>query len=259
MNARETLLCGIMLLSGLCVPASAEEKKEAGGSTSPPEITIQGQLRTDSPRSRHTGMPSSLHTVKLEKDQTYVILLQGKGMNPFVTIEDTIGNVLAQGFNRGNDQARVRFTSPKNDAFLIYASGIANNDAKYTLTVRPHVAAPIKLISLPAPTSKAAAETQGVLSEDDTPEQFRDFPGKVYTVELKAKQAYVLDLMSKDFDTYLLLQDANGVLIAQDDDSGGNLNSRIRFTPLASGRYRIVASTFNGRMGPYSLRIAEAP
>ena len=79
------------------------------------------------------------------------------------------------------------------------------------------------------------------------------------STHLAADQTYVIDLISKEFDAYLVLQDANALTLAQDDDGGGNLNSRIRYQPKTDGRFRLVATTFNGQLGAFTLRVTEQP
>lgn len=231
-------------------------KAPAGGEV---DIVIAGEIDKSSTPDRMTSWPSKLHALKLEKSKTYVIDMTGVGLNPFFRIDDSTGNPVGQAQNRGNANARLRFTPPKDDIYVIQASGQGAQEGKYSLSVKPYVIVPPKLFPFPAPAANKPGELEGKLSNDDSPDQYREFPGKVHLVELKAGKTYVIDMMSRNFDTYLLLQHENGAIIAQDDDSGGNLNSRIRFQPPATGRYRVVASTFNGQMGPFTLRIAEQP
>jgi tetratricopeptide (TPR) repeat protein len=77
--------------------------------------------------------------------------------------------------------------------------------------------------------------------------------------KLEAGVAYVIDMRSAVFDTYLKLLDAKGTLLAENDDiASNNLNSRIIFTPKESGTFRIVATSFQERgRGTYSLTITS--
>lgn len=53
---------------------------------------------------------------------------------------------------------------------------------------------------------------------------------------------------------YLILS-GHGVFI-QDDDSGGNLNARIIFTPTVTGTYNLYATTFvRGQRGAYRISV----
>jgi hypothetical protein len=42
-------------------------------------------------------------------------------------------------------------------------------------------------------------------------------------------------------DTYLILRNASGSILLRDDDSGGNHNSLITYTPTTSGTYYLVS------------------
>ncbi|MFZ1468667.1 MAG: M10 family metallopeptidase C-terminal domain-containing protein [Paracoccaceae bacterium] len=64
-------------------------------------------------------------------------------------------------------------------------------------------------------------------------------------VQLVAGQAYTFTLTSPVADTYLYLHNAAGAVIAQDDDSAGNLNSRLTFTATTTGTYYLEASQWS--------------
>lgn len=82
-------------------------------------------------------------------------------------------------------------------------------------------------------------------------------PGKTYTVEMKSGKRYRIDHMSKAFDAYLRLSNPAGTEVKRDDDSGGNLNSRIIYDCPADGEYKIHATSLNRRVGPYVLEVRE--
>lgn len=86
-----------------------------------------------------------------------------------------------------------------------------------------------------------------------------------YTLDVEADTTVVITLRSNDFDTYLSLRDADDVEIAFDDDSAGNLDSRIGpFTFETAGTYTIVATSYayrvgrSGTTGQYDLSVIEA-
>lgn len=68
-----------------------------------------------------------------------------------------------------------------------------------------------------------------------------------------------LRLNSGDFDAYLVVLDAKGNLVDEDDDSGGNTNARL-VRPLGAGTYYVVAKPFGGYTshGNYTLSLAQA-
>jgi serine protease Do len=57
-------------------------------------------------------------------------------------------------------------------------------------------------------------------------------------------------------DTYLKLLGPDGYVIAEDDDGGGDTNSKIYISSLpSSGTYTIVAGGYDGGTGSYQLTL----
>src|SRR5437660_1807105 len=56
-------------------------------------------------------------------------------------------------------------------------------------------------------------------------------PAKRYQLKMTGGTKYRLDMVSDDLDSFLVVQDQGGKQLAFDDDSGGNLNARLDFTP----------------------------
>jgi cytolysin (calcineurin-like family phosphatase) len=85
----------------------------------------------------------------------------------------------------------------------------------------------------------------------------RTFENPRFRLELPAPATVTLDLMSSaDAYLYLLNQDGSQ-LIAQDDDSGGNLNSRLTVS-LGAGRYMLVAATYSpGQRADFTLNSSQ--
>ncbi|MCY1082512.1 Vps62-related protein [Archangium lansingense] len=64
--------------------------------------------------------------------------------------------------------------------------------------------------------------------------------------------------LTAPLDTYLYLTDVNGNVLAQDDDSGGNLTSRLSYF-LSPGTYKLVAATYSpGASGEFTLKADKA-
>jgi tetratricopeptide (TPR) repeat protein len=83
-------------------------------------------------------------------------------------------------------------------------------------------------------------------------------PGLIYRVRLQAGVTYVIDMVSPDpkaLDPYLVLQDADRKTLAEDKDSGGNLNARITFRARADGIYRLRATSYGAGRGPFTLTV----
>jgi predicted Zn finger-like uncharacterized protein len=99
---------------------------------------------------------------------------------------------------------------------------------------------------------------QLVVTDPADPKDVR-YRCKLYQIDLQAGRNYVIDMESTAFDAYLRLEDARGRPLMEDDDSGGNLNARMQFTPNQTGSYVIVATTYNEQtFGPFRLTVRES-
>ncbi len=84
-----------------------------------------------------------------------------------------------------------------------------------------------------------------------------------YTFNGTAGQQIAVSKNSSAFDTYLYLLNSSGQIIAENDDSGGNTNSRIPatsgfFTLPADGTYSIWATSYDAnRTGAYSINLTQ--
>lgn len=75
-----------------------------------------------------------------------------------------------------------------------------------------------------------------------------------YTFDAQAGQGITIDLSSSDFDAFLILLDPNGEQI-QDDDGGGGTNARLSLTLPSTGRYTLMANSYEpDETGSYQLR-----
>jgi hypothetical protein len=64
-----------------------------------------------------------------------------------------------------------------------------------------------------------------------------------------------VSLESDDLDTYLYLYDATGYLVAEDDDSGSQLNSRLVMTLPDDGVFLVVVTSYGRETGDYTLEV----
>jgi len=82
-------------------------------------------------------------------------------------------------------------------------------------------------------------------------------PGQAWQLTGRAGERAAVQLESDDFDAYLYVT-GPGIGILEDDDSAGNLDSRIEVTFPEDGLYTVVASALSaGDFGAYLLRVEE--
>jgi hypothetical protein len=104
------------------------------------------------------------------------------------------------------------------------------------------------------------ATMQGNLAPNDPRDRMRpNSVCKVFTLNMLAGKSYQIDMIKNEgvLDPYLRLEDSAGMNLAEDDDSGGFPNARIQFACTQTGEYRIVATTFVGGVGNFTLTVVE--
>ena len=239
-----------------------------------------------------------LHKVTLKKDQSYVIDQVSNQLDSYLILVDAKGRTVAEDDDGGgNLNARIIYRPSEEGEFRIIATSFLKKDTgPYTLTIReddgkavlvqrpmlqpqfqpppfqppmqPVVQRPKRLLPQPVVPIPVAL-VDGKLAIEDKLQAFdifvykqieRNF-GKTYEVELRGDRTYRIDMISVELDSYLIVVDAAGTnVLSEDDDSGGNLNARISFSPPATGKFRIVCTSFtNQQLGRFELTIAEQP
>ncbi len=207
----------------------AIEKLNKEGLAAAAEVTIQGSLNDTE--------PEGTHLVKLQKGQVYAIDLGGPGLKLSVRIEDPDGQVVPM------DPSLTTLRPARDGSYRFRVAARTGGTGKYLLGVRQLPPAP----DLPpgvhtvAPGGLSIAST---LDMTDNVDRLRKQPCKIFDVKMLAGKSYSIDMTSQRIDSYLRLEDATGKNLAEDDDSGGNLNARIIFRPGHDGVYRVISTTF---------------
>ncbi len=116
------------------------------------------------------------------------------------------------------------------------------------------------LITLPVVGElRVGEEVTGELTTSDST-SWDDSYLQVWELYLQAGQRATVDLLSTDFDAYLMLVGPGMEGVEIDDDSAGACDARITFTAPESGPYRVVVNTISaGATGGFRLRVTEEP
>jgi len=81
---------------------------------------------------------------------------------------------------------------------------------------------------------------------------------KTYKFKMGEGKTYQIDMKSKDFDSYLRLEDSDGKEVAFDDDGGGFPDARMVYKAPKGGDYTICATTFGGNStGKFTLTVKD--
>lgn len=108
--------------------------------------------------------------------------------------------------------------------------------------------APIRVISVGQTVAGELTRSDPRLTDNSRYHMWR-FSGR-------GRDLVQIDMMSSDFDAFLLLHDAGGRELIRNDDGGEGLNARIVYTLPYDGEYRIIANTYReGARGNYTLRL----
>jgi hypothetical protein len=256
---RRTLLSSFALACCLTVPSifgpasAAPQPKAPKDAPKSLDLKIDGQLAENDPIDPPMQKPCKTHTMKLPMGKTVEIDLMSTDFDAFLRLVDSAGNELdSDDDSGGNLNARIIFSIPKDDTYKIVATTLDGKVGNYQLLVRPYVEP--KATKAKAPEAGKRVTISDKLTESGAHDRKTRSPAKIYEVELDAND-YLIDMSSNAVDSYLRILDKNGKELAVDDDSGGNLNAQLTFTPPAAGTYRIVATCLNSGTGDYNLTI----
>ncbi len=105
------------------------------------------------------------------------------------------------------------------------------------------------------------AEISVASPEDSTPavaalQLAQALRGGSFEFELTREGTFSLELHSNHFDAYLVLRDAQGEVLAEDDDGLWNTHARIALD-LPAGNYQVQACALKGRTGAFTLSLRE--
>ena len=131
------------------------------------------------------------------------------------------------------------------------------------------IAVPAFLCATALGTGKAAAElynpptlsgqeVNDTLSTSDIPTGLGGF-AKDYVVDLEAGDQITVDAVSEEFDTLVMLMDANGITVSENDDGpDGSTNSLLFARISEAGKYTIRVRSYAGEgSGPFSIKVAR--
>jgi hypothetical protein len=244
------------LLIALLPVTPAGAKDGDGKAPAAKPIVIEGQLTASDPKdTKLKGSPANLHKVKLTKGTVYVVDLVSKDFDAYLRLEDSGGRQLVEDDDGGGaTNARLFFIPPESAEYTVIATCYKPKTGKYRLTVQA-----AQLQSKVLTLENGSATAKGRLTPTGPRSPFSPHNScAMYRADFKRGATYVIDLASADFDAYLSLADASLRLLASDDDSGGKLNSRLRFECKADGTFFLVATGVGHPEGAFELKVRAA-
>jgi hypothetical protein len=229
-------------------------REDTGRELGPKGLTFSGTLAADDPSA---ATPQQSFNLILKKGKSYSIDAKSKDFDPFLRLEN-MGKVAIKNEDIGGGEHSTLLFSPFQDGiYRVTATAYDSNVGRFEMTVRELPA--LKQYEIAKDGLKLAGALNALDPIDIVNGRATKGRCKVFAVKLKAGQKYQIDLTSNQFDAFLRIEDSRGKELAFDDDSGGDLNARLIFTPVADGVYRIVATHFDGRFGAFELLLRSAP
>ena len=250
---RSTLV-SLALVAIVAVPLAAQQRTITVGGTQ------SGELTSSDPIARSRKAPYQVWTLDGRRGQRVLIDLRSTDFDAYLVLRDDAGFVLGTDDDSGGEKnARIHTVLPRDGTYRIIATAFTEGaHGRYTLSVTgweaPEAPAPGQAGRIAVGETKDGILEPGDEIAGDGPYQDR------WTFEARAGQRLRIDLMSTDFDSYLILQGTDGAQLATDDDGGeGPNNAAISFRASSAGRYTAIATTFgeNVKIGAYRVRLAE--
>ncbi len=160
-------------------------------------------------------------------------------LDPVLTLIGPDGQELARNDDaEGALNSRLDVVLPSDGTYCVEAAGFATSAGDYLLTVDP-----------------APSFVDGWFIDETNPEEF-------YDLSALAGERVVLEMRttsdSERTDPVLVILDAQGTVVAEDDDGGGYPNARIEFDVPADGDYTVVATVFDETTyGSFTLEVSD--
>ncbi len=229
------------------------------------ELTAMDSLLTDDSYAQAWD-------VRMSQDVSATIDLVSDDFDAFLMITGTGLEVLSDDDGAGACNARVTFTAPASATYRVIVN---TNGAKETgrfelrVTAEPGPVTPgqcaeagkVALLNgLPFEGQLTVGHTvDGELTSSDA-KSWDDSYVQAWRLELERGQQVTVDLLSDEFDAYLMIVGTGFRQVLMDDDGAGGCNARITFTAARPGTFRVIPNTVPAETdGRFRLRVTDRP
>lgn len=255
MSFFRSVLAGAVLAALSSSPVLAQTAISAGQ-------TVQGALTGDSPKA-DDGTPYALYTYRGTPGERIRVRMESEAFDAFLMIGSTAAPGCSDDCRMDDDSggslnASLAYTIPASGQVQIRANSISATDTgAFTLSVT-------RLPPQAAPTVRPLRIGQSVSGRfgDSSSTDDNDIPYDLWSLQGRPGQVLVVRMNSDELDTYLesgRMEGRNFISEAQDDDSGGSLNARMRVTLDRNGRALIKARSYSASTGSYTISANDPP
>lgn len=227
----------------IAAPASAQQPWSGQGELTDSDSVGEEQHRFDD------------HTLQLEAGQRYRISVNSEAFDPVARLyRQGSTTVVAENDDGDGLNSRINITPTESGAYTLRVLAFsAEGRGAYT-------AALAALPPLP-PGAAVPWSTRGRIETSDTATGADGYHYDEHNLRLEAGRRYILRIEASDFDPIARLYAAGeDAVLAENDDDGQSLNSRISFVPETTGDYTLrVAPLANDGRGSYRASAELAP
>jgi hypothetical protein len=259
-------------------PPAAKSTVQEGPKRAAPDLTPDGAIKLDVPTEQRPveirgqlqdgdgvdpiqNQAAKVYAVELAEGTPYSITHKSQDFDAFLRIRDGSGKELASDDDSGgNLDARILFVPPAKGVYRIVATSFDGGRGNFQLVLRPatEFGKPAKYDADKIHDGAVAFFVPGNLTNQEAKDAVQQqSPCHIHQVKLEKGKTYIVELMSGQMDSFLRIEDATMAQLAEDDDGGEGLNSRISFNPPEDGVYRLIATNLDGNLGNYILAVRE--
>lgn len=247
----------------------------------PLDTAVNGTLDLDDGQNFKDGSFVDLYAFTARQGDEVILLLGSPTIDTYLSVFGPSGELIAWSDDLPNssDSGLQLFVQENGRHLVVVSSYYSRETGPYTITRYSPEMAPMEVFEDlyidpafggPNPDDLPPARTLSVPSAIQDELTFElaplDIDGwshyvRTYQFELGEVQRVVIAMRSSAFDTYLYLFDADGTMIALNDDDpqGFDTDSRI-VEDLTAGRYTVVATSFYELdTGTFELELDFAP
>lgn len=236
-------------------PFTLRIREDSGQALGPKGLTLSGALASDD-FADGAGTPQQAFNLHFRKGKSYVIDVKSREFDPFLRLENMAKVVLKNEDIGGGGHSTLFFSPFQDGIYRLTTTAYDSKLGRFDLTVRETAGPKQHDIGqgLKLPGNLNAFDPLDIVNGKQSALRC-----KIFAVSMKAGRKYQIDMTSMQFDPFLRIEDERGRQLAADDDSGGNLNARLTFTPPTDGVYRIIATQFDTRFGAFDLFVRPVP
>jgi len=172
---------------------------------------------------------------------TRVIVDMTSGFDNYLQLLDANGNIVTQNDDFNGLNARLDFIYQ--EGYRVRATSYSGGLGSYTLAATA--------VTNTVTGLAVGSSLSGTLTTSDAANSLRrGYRSDDFDLQSVAAGTRVIVDMTSGFDNYLQLLDANGSVIAENDDFNG-LNARLDF--IYQEGYRVRATSYSGALGSYTI------